>query len=329
MADALITTATTDFDKALTILVQRTLEEEFRPTLPHVRECVPAQFVEGTNGTMRYLRVVDMDVVTGTPTPGVAPWLSEGVTPYSEDLDLGYEEFSCTQAGRLLKLTDKAQKRWAHGDLTQIASEKVTRNAAATADKRVADVILAGTNVMYAGTNNTQTNGVAAGDVVTGALLRKAAATLKVDDIPTFGDQHYHAIISPAVVFDIEGDNATGGWMDANKYAGTMALMTGEIGRYAGIRFSESNSAGVKAGAGTGSIDVYSTTIFGPGAFVFGDWGTIEVFYTAPGGKGDELHQRSAVGWKGEYGAMIVGEGANATNPVTPRYLRIESASGL
>jgi len=117
--------------------------------------------------------------------------------------------------------------------------------------------------------------------------------------------------------------------MDANKYAGTMALMTGEIGRYAGIRFSESNSAGVKPTGGTGGIPVYSTTIFGPGAFVFGDWGTIEVFYTAPGGKGDELHQRAAVGWKGEYGALVVGEGANATNFVGPRYVRLESASGL
>lgn len=328
MPDVVLTTSATNYDKSLTLLVKRTLAEEFRPNLPWVRECIPASFVAGTNNTMRFMRVEDMDVVAGAPTPGTAPWLNEGVTPYSEDLDMGYEEFSAAQAGRLLKLTDVAKERWANGDLTAIATEKISRNAAATADKRVAEVVGAGTNILVQG-GGTGASDVGSGDVVTGITLRRAAATLKLDMVPTFGDGKFHAILSAGVVFDIEGDTAVGGWLDAQKYGGTTALFTGEIGQYAGIRFMESNSSIVKAGAGAGTIDVYVTTVFGPGAFVFGDWGTIEVFYTAPGGHGDELHQKAAVGWKSNYGAMIVGEGTNSTNFVGPRYLNIYSASGL
>ena len=319
----IITTSATNYDKALTDLVVKTLEQELRPDLVWVREAIPATFIAGTNNTMRFLRVEDMDVTTGTPTPGVSPWLSEGVTPDGEDLEFGYEEFSAYQAGRRLQLTDKAMERWnAGGGLMPIATEKISRNAAATSDKYVSDVVLAGTNVLYAGTGNTHSHDVAAGDVITGKLLRKAVATLKTDLIPTFGDGSYHAMVHPGVVFDIEGDEGVGGWIEAAKYAGSAQLFSGEIGKYAGIRFIETTTAGVKTGQGTTSIDVYSTTIFGPNAFVFGDWGTIQVFVTPPGGGGDELHQRASVGWKGNYGAKLLEE-------VAPKYLRLESASGL
>ena len=324
----IIATTAANYDKALTDLVVKTLEKELRPDLVWVREAIPATFVAGTNNTMRFLRVEDMSVETGTPVPGNVPWLEEGVTPDGEDLAFGYEEFSAHQAGRRLRLTDLAMERWnAGGGLMPIATEKITRNAAATADKYVADVCLAGTNVIYAGhyATDSDTNGTAnvdAGDAVTGKLLRRVAATLKTDLIPTFGDGSYHAIIAPGVVFDIEGDEGVGGWIEAQKYGQTQALFSGEIGKYAGIRFIESTTAGRKTGSGVSSVDVYSTFVYGPNAFVFGDWGTIQVFVTPPGGGGDELHQRASVGWKGNYGALLLEE-------VAPKYIRIESTSDL
>lgn len=321
MPDVIFDSQVTNFDKTLTEQISRVLEQELRPTLPHMMACDSATFVKGTNNTLRFLRVADMDVTTGTPTPGVSPWLTEGVTPDSEDLTIGYEEFSASQAGRLIKLTDIALERFPL-DLLQVATERVARNVAATTDKRIADVVLAGTNVLYAGTGNAATGDVAAGDVVTGALLKRAVQTLKADNVTGFGDGTFHAIVHPAVVFDIEADEDIGGWIDAARYAGAMPLMSGELGKYAGIRFVESASAAFKDNAGTAGIDVYSTTIFGPGAFVFGDWGTVQVYLTAPGGQGDELHQKAAVGWKANFGALIKDE-------VGPKYIRIESATGL
>jgi hypothetical protein len=75
--------------------------------------------------------------------------------------------------------------------------------------------------------------------------------------------------------------------------------------------------------------DVNSTTIFGPEAYAFGDWTNIETYITMPGGPGDELHQRASVGWKGFFGAVIIGQGTNATNVSPPRYIRVESVSPI
>lgn len=321
------TTATTNFTKLLTELIQMRMEPELRPTLPWLLDgnYRPAKFVKGTNNTMRFLRMADLALnteaaITGV-TPGTPPWLTEGTSPTAEALSFGYEEMSAYQAGRRVEITDKAALQ-SPKDLVSIASEKVALNGVQTSDAFVSYIVNAGTNVLYAGTGNVLRTDVGVGDVVTGSLLRRAKATLKSDLVPPFADGYFRAIIDSAVVFDIENDTAVGGWIDASRYAGSMPLLTGELGKFAGIRFIESTNAYVATAGGAGGIDVYSTFIFGPEAYAFGDWGTITGHYVAPGGHGDELAQVASVGWKGYFGAMLLDEAG-------PRYLRIESASDL
>lgn len=76
----------------------------------------------------------------------------------------------------------------------------------------------------------------------------------------------------------------------------------------------------ITAGTVRKVVDVNSTFIFGPSAYVFGDWGEMQTFLTAPGGRGDELHQSAIIGWKGFFGARLL-EAAGS------RYIRIESAN--
>lgn len=318
-------TSTTNFNKAVQELIVARLEDELRPTLPHLMagNFRKATFVKGSNSTMRFLRIPDMSVTinSGTVTPGTAPWLTESVAPTAEALSFGYEEFTSYQAGRRVEVSDVAMMEHP-SDLISVASEKVALNADQTADAYVAYVINQGTNVMYAGTGNVARTDVAAGDVVTGSLLRRAARNMKSDLIPTFADGSYRAIIDPGVVFDIEEDSSVGGWLDAARYSGGEKLLSGELGKFAGIRFIESTNAAVFAAGGAGGIDVYSTFIFGPEAYAFGDWGTLTAHFVAPGGHGDELSQKASVGWKGFLGAMLIDEAG-------PRYLRIESATDL
>jgi N4-gp56 family major capsid protein len=332
-----ISTSTTNFDKALVTLIQKRLEEELRAPLPHLLpgNFRKAEFVKGTNNTMRFLRIVDMAALAGEaadPAAGTAPWLTEGTPPTSEDLVFGYEEFSANQAGRVIKLTDKAILQNPI-DLLATASEKVARNAIETADRRVARVVNAGTNVLYGGNATTRGGvgtGLVAGDTITASLLRRAVANLKTDNVPAFRDGYYRAIINPAVSFDFQEDTGAGGWMEAAKYAGSMPLLTGELGKFAGVRFIEASTATVFALAGDGGADdVYSTFIMGTEAYAFGDWGSIESHITPPGGHDDPLHQSALVGWKGYFGAMLVGEGASATNASGPRYIRLETTSDL
>lgn len=319
------TTATTNFDKTVAVLIRKTLEEELLPTLPHLLpgHFIKATFVKGSNSTMRFLRVPFATPTTnnGTVTPGTAPWLTEGTSPTAKALSIGYEEFTAYQAGQRWELTDVAMME-SSIDLMGRAVDVCARDAAETADEYVGRILAAGTNVLYAGAGNAARTDVASTDVLTGTLARRAVQNLKADNVPAFGDGSYHGIIHPAVVFDFEEDDDIGGWLDAARYRGAGPILDGELGKYAGIRFYESARARVFTGGGAGGVDVYSTAILGPDAYAFGDWGSVTSHYVAPGGWGDELAQKASIGWKGFLGAFLVDEAG-------ARYIRVESASGL
>jgi len=404
-------TSTTNFNQTVVALVQKRLEELLRAPLPHLApgNFRPAKFVPGTNNTMRFINIADMSVVAGTVSAGTPPWLTEGVTPTAEGLTLGYEEFSAAQAGRLLTLTDLGMLE-SPFDLMAEAANRVARNAIATADKRVAEVLITGTNVIYANGATSSTTFPLGASPLTGALVKRAVALLQAGLVPTFPDGTYHAIVHTGSIFDLQSDTAVGGWIDAARYAGARQLMSGELGEYAGVRFQSSAVAGQKlatvgtvalptvtgtaatdlinstahglsagmrvkltgltggVGLVSGTVyyvvgpvtantfkvaltpngtpidittdltavttpvqvyDVNSTTIFGPESYAFGDWTGIQTFFTPPGGPGDELHQRASVGWKGFFGAVIIGQGTNATNVSPPRYIRIESVNPI
>lgn len=406
-----ISSTLANFNQTVVTLVNKRMEELLRAPLPHLLpgNFRQASFVKGTNNTMRFINIADMSVVAGTVAAGTPPWLNEGVPPTTEDLAIGYEEFSAAQAGRVIKLTDIAMME-SPFDLLSVAADRVARNAIATADKRVAEVLAAGAQVMYAGGASSRAT-IPTNSPLTGALVKLAVARLKNAAVPTFSDGTYRAIVSPGSVYDLESDTAVGGWIDAQRYAGAEALFTGEVGRYSGVRFIESpaaasfaatqgpaitlaggaavaatdnvtisaptnlvagnrvkiltltGGAGLTAGvtyfivqptsnlvfklaatlngaaidittdstAITAAVvnDVLNATIFGPEAYAFGDWGSIQTYFTQPGGTTDPLHQVAQVGWKGMFGAVIMGEGTNATGVTPARYRRIEHTSQL
>ena len=327
--------ATANFAEALQTMIRKELEENFRDTLPHLLpgNFIPARWVRGSDGTFRFLRIPDLDTSGdltngGTISAGTAPWLTEGTAPDAEALAFGYEEFSGGQAGRRVELTDIALEEHPV-DLAAVAAERVAYNAKATIDEFVGRKLAAGTNVMYAGTGNADTTDLTSTDVLTGRLFRRARQTMRGDLIPTFAGGSYRALIHPDVVFDFEDDSDVGGWLSIGNYTSPDGILNGEIGKYANIRFIESaNTRTFAAAAGDGS-DVYSTTILGTMAYAVGDWGSVTSHVVMPGGHGDELAQVMSVGWKGRFGAFVVGEGDNATGASDPRYLRVESCSGI
>jgi len=320
-------TATTNFDKTVAVLIRKTLLDELLPTMPHLADgnFIKATFVKGTNSTMRFLRMphlaLQSDANIVGHSAGTAPWLTEGESPTPGALSFGYEEFTAYQAGQRIQITDVAAME-SPLELASEAAVRVARQAAEVADNYVGQTLAAGTQVLYAGSGNTQRTDVAATDVLNGSIVRRVVQRLKANNVPSFGGS-YKAIIHPAVVFDFEEDANVGGWLDANRYRGSQAILDGELGKYAGIRFFESARSRIFAAGGAGGTDVYSTFVFGPDAYAFGDWGSVSTHVVgmtpAPG---NELAQFMSIGWKGFIGAKLVtGPGA--------RYYRIESASGL
>lgn len=326
-------TSTTNFDKTVQVLIRKQLETLLRTTLPFTApgSYIPSTLVKGSNGTQRFLNVPDLSVTTNgnTVTQGTAPWLDEGVAPTAQELTIGYEEFTAYQAGRTVKLTDVADME-SLIELQIVAGDRVARQMAATIDLYVGNVVKAITALVFSGSSNTQTDHVAAGDILLGANLKRAVAILKGRNVDTFAGGSYRGIIHPYVTLDLQSDDDVGGWIDVNKYAKPDTILAGEIGRYAGITFMEStNDALIQADSGTASIDVYRTVIHGPSAWALSDYGALKTYFTPPGGHSDPLHQSAITGWKGFVGAMVIGAGANATNVSAVKLVAIESASSI
>jgi N4-gp56 family major capsid protein len=324
---ATLTTATTNFDKTVTALVLRQIDANLRTRSVYLQEgsFVRGDLIPGTN-LVRHIAFGDMSVTTNNNvvTPGTQPWLTEGVPPTAEAMTIAYEEYGVGQAGRTLEISDVAMAESPH-KLFAVAADKIGVNAVQTVDLFVGNALHAGTaRTIYAGAATSRVT-VAATHNITGALIRRAVAVLKQANIPMFPDGTFHAFINPMISYDLMSDTATGGWLDVSKYANPEGLLNGEIGKYMGVRFIETNVANLFADSGVGgTVDVYSTFIFGPDAFAFGDLQSIQAYMVSAPDKADPLGQKAIVGWKAMFGAKLLAQ-TGAGN----KYARIEAASSI
>lgn len=311
---AITSTSTSGFQTLVQELVRAQAEEELRTALVHTipSNLLAGRFDKGTN-TIRLARYADLALQTTA--------LTEGTPPTPKALTIASEAFSATQFGDLVDITDLAQIDSPH-DLASIAGERVGRQAAASIDNQVREILHAGTNVKYS--NGSARSTVSA--VLTGALVKRMYWFLKNSNVPTFPDGTYHAIITAQQAFDLSTDTANGGWLDVLKYTSPNPILTNEIGTFGGVRFVVPAGSTAAVGgkvfqtAGASSADVHSAFFQGPGAYMMGDSQTLESFYVPPGGRGDELAQKMSFGWKVRFGAMLVDEAG-------ARYVRLETAA--
>ena len=311
---AYVSTDTTNFSVLVQDLVQAKAEQELRARLVHANPdaYVHGRFVKGTN-QIRFARYADLGAN--------ATELEEGVPPTSQSMAISSDAFSAKQYGQTLSITDLAQLDSPH-DLISVASDRLARQAAETMDIVVRDVLAAGTNVTYAGTAAARGD-LLKTDKLTGELVKKTVAALKAANVPSFADGTYRCIIHPFQEYDLISDATANGWLEANKYVDNTPLITGEIGKFAGVRFVVSSNAKVWAGAADDSSDVFSAHFFGPDSYTVGDSQTLQAYFTAPGGDhADPLAQMAIAGWKMRFGAKIL-------DLAGPKYLRVETGATL
>jgi N4-gp56 family major capsid protein len=166
-----------------------------------------------------------------------------------------------------------ATKKLALTSFTSISDNMmklVADQAAKSVDALIATVINAGSNVIYAGGQTART-GLDYADVLTPALVKRAARFLEVKDAPTFADGTYVGIVHPSVKHDLTNQSD---WTDVMKYAAPERQYRNEIGMLHNVRFVESTAAkcfadsgssgGTSSGAPSSEVaDIYSTLIFG------------------------------------------------------------------
>jgi hypothetical protein len=97
---------------------------------------------------------------------------------------------------------------------------------------------------------------ITSGQNLTADMVRGTAYRLGVRRVPVLGDREpsYICLAHPSVIYDLRGDS---NWRDANLYAGSTRIFTGEEGMMHGTRFLKSDRYRVA----NGGVLKYQTTL--------------------------------------------------------------------
>lgn len=232
--------------------------------------------------------------------------LTEGVTPEGNKLDVTAITAKVNQYGDFITISDLLELTAIDKNIVQ-ALKLLGEQAGATLDTITREELNGGTNVYYvpkredgAETETASRDALTAGCELTLMDVFIAVAILKNMNARKI-DGHYVAIIHPYTAMGLMTE-AGPAWMDIMKYAKPEAILNGEIGSVAGVRFVETTEAKIFDGQGADGASVFSTLFLGDNAYgttelVGGGLETI-VKQRGSSGTADPLNQRSSVGWK-------------------------------
>lgn len=254
--------------------------------------------------------------------------LTEGTTPTGSTPTLNEISATVGQYGDFIQLSDAVGIFDEHGNLL-VQPESIQNvqllggQAVDTLDVLARDVLVAGTNVFYAGapgvaarTSVGAANKVSEDDFA--AIVRSlqnnkvkpiapiVTAGVGVGTVPI--DSSYFSIVSPYTLFDLK---KLDGFVGKHKYGATTQLVPNEVGALAdiGVRFLLDQNAKVFSAGGEGGIDVHGTIVFGQEAFgevnlegdpIAQDENAVQIIPKPfdTGDKSDPLNQRATLGWK-------------------------------
>ena len=240
--------------------------------------------------------------------------LTEGVIPAGKPFGQTHIKAEINQYGDYTTITDRLDVH-AVDDVILGATEEMGAAGGETADTLTRNVLVTGTNVIYAdtvaddGTKTTPaTRAQLAAEGARGALtpdmVNKAVTFLKKQKAPTFAGGKYVGVIHPSVAYDLRSSSE---WVEAHKYAATTEIFSGEIGELHGVRFIETSEAPILASGVDGCV-VYASLFFGKDAFAVVDpeGMGMEMIIHDRSEVGGPLNQFSTVGYKFETGAAIL-----------------------
>lgn len=285
-----------------------------QPRLVHNRWGQVKNIPMGNSSTVTFSRFSNLSVATTA--------LVEGVTPPGSKLAVTRITATVQQYGDYITLSDRLTMTTE--DPVRLEANMILGDQAGnTLDQLTRDVLVGGTNVIYAGSGNSARADVAAGDVITLANIQSAELTLKAANavyVTSFVDPStgYNTVPLPPSfigichIYTTPTIRAMTGFTKVELYAQPGARMEGEIGKVESTRFIETVNAKVFTGAGTSSIDVYATLIMAAYAYattaVAGRALENIVKPLGSAGTGDPLDQRETAGWKATFVAKILND---------------------
>ena len=185
-------------------------------------------------------------------------------------------------------------------DVDPAVANIIAFNMADSLDSVVAAVLTAGITNVTRGGARTSTATVASTDVITGAMVRRAATGLRTNNaVPRWG-LLYGAYIHPEVAYDLRAEAGTGNFEDIRKYSDDTVgnILTGVTGIVHGCYFIETPRVTVDT-TGSASTRVFRTYIVGQQALA--EAAAIEP-HVVVGPVVDSLLRNRPVGWYGLLG---------------------------
>lgn len=153
--------------------------------------------------------------------------------------------------------------------MMQDAATLLGRNYGLTMDRVCRDAFLSVTNKQYAG-GRANTAAITSSDKFTTSEIKNAVETLKTLNVPMIvrgGDQFYMCVAHPHQLRQLRDDSS---WYNAHAYTTPQNIYNGEVGRFENVIFLETTQMPILAGAGSGSINVYRSVLFGSDCVGFG-----------------------------------------------------------
>ena len=261
----------------------------------------------------------------GALTANITP-LTEGETPAGTNPSVVDITATALWYGDYITYTDKVTIESPDPVLTEL-TEVLGEQAGLSIDTLARDVLVLGTNVVYADATspkaNAQTSDVSATDVLEKVIIDKAVSTLRSANakyITNFVSPDagylttpvapcFIGIVHPNSVVNLK---AITGFTSVEQYANKGDVMPNEVGKYDRVRFIESTQAPIKEDDGNGSIDVYCTLIFGKDAYgvtsIQGNAMKTIIKALGSEGSGDPLDQRGSIGWKANFITKILNQ---------------------
>ncbi len=238
--------------------------------------------------------------------------LQEGVIPTGQEFGMTTKIATIFQMGTYVAVSDQLELH-AYDPLILVMTEEMGASASETQETLIRDGLLASTNVLYCDNVTVSTNAVESTPTscatmkdtatvkcwLTPKMVKRAVTIMKKNKVPKIGG-YYMAVVHPSVAEDLQNCD---GFTEAMKYASPENMLTGEIGRFAGVRFIENPDAPVLKGdtyknAANGAT--YATYFFGKDAFgiVDPEGGSLEMIVKDKREIGGPLEQFSTIGYK-------------------------------
>jgi N4-gp56 family major capsid protein len=258
----------------------------------------PAFAEHGTLGeredTLMFLQYPDLAITTPL-TP-----LTEGTAPTARVITMTNVIIGTSQYGDLVSLTDVAKIKGTT-EVVRVASERVGRAAKEVINQVTRDAVFTGGTAYYTSVDHTTRVTLDTSDIITGLDIIKMRATAMKRNIPLFPDNTYHLYLGAGATFDLQSETTDdSGWLDSQKYDNSGAVLSGEIGKFHGVRIFTNNLCPTFASTVTVSAGLLLGNIRGWGV---GDLQSLTAYHNSGNDFANPLAQLENVGWIVMFGA--------------------------